>query len=246
MTSGLNVSALANPQVQTASAVAASEASVKADKKAKKVKTNKVKAPELTDTKPENATLPGSQFRLEVSTTRDVMPFRARVDGLSDNQRQALDKVAARAGWAQDNPITLELFTSHAPQSINAASEMREYLQSHGVADEDILISHVNDVPDDIVSLNVVTFAMKPIVCGQRWDNLAATFTNRPDNNFGCSISANFAAQINDPRHVVSPAQSTPVDVNRRNVIMQKYRAGQVTSSETNEAASAKISSAVK
>jgi pilus assembly protein CpaD len=214
------------------------------DAKAKKVK--KAKAPKLINTKPENTTLPGGQFKLEVSTTREVLPFRARVDGISDNQRQALDQVAARAGWAQDNPITLELITSHAPQSVSSALAIRTYLLAHGVAANDIEIGHVSDMPDDIVNLNVVIFAMKPIVCGQRWDNLAATFTNRPDNNFGCAITANLAAEINDPRQVLTPAASSPVDVNRRNVIMQKYREGKSTASEANDAANVKISSAVQ
>jgi pilus assembly protein CpaD len=206
----------------------------------------KEKAPKAVNSKVQNALTPGSQFRLDVTTQVETVPLRAHVTGLSDNQKKALDGIAARAGWANDRPISLEVISSHAPGALKSAQEVRYYLLQRGVADTDVSLIPDPAQTEDIIGVNIVTYSLKPIACGQRWDNLAASGANAPDPNFGCSLSANLAAMINDPRHVSEPAASTPVDVNRRNVIMQKYREGKVTSSDVNDASSAKISQAVK
>lgn len=81
--------------------------------------------------------------------------------------------------------------------------------------------------------------------CSHTWDDLADSSSNNSSRHFGCATTANFAAQIANPRHLIAPAELDPADNNRREVVLGKYRQGQVTSSAKDDQASGAISSAV-
>jgi pilus assembly protein CpaD len=78
------------------------------------------------------------------------------------------------------------------------------------------------------------------------WENLTATKDNKPYNRFGCTLTANMAAQIADPSDLAGNTPLAPADSSRRMVVLAKYRDGKLTSSEKDEQASGSISSAVK
>lgn len=68
--------------------------------------------------------------------------------------------------------------------------------------------------------------------CGN-WEN---DFTENHDNktweNFGCASQHNLAAMVSDPLDLKRPRASTPVDVDRRTIVIKAYREGKATTSE--------------
>lgn len=75
--------------------------------------------------------------------------------------------------------------------------------------------------------------------------DLTATRSNSASASFGCAVAHNMAAQIANPNELVMMARSDPADLNRRMIVLTKYRNGEVTSAERPESASGRISSAV-
>lgn len=71
------------------------------------------------------------------------------------------------------------------------------------------------------------------------------TGTNAALPSFGCALAVNLAAQIGDPSDLIGEQRMDPSDLNRRTVVMTKYRNGEVTSAARNKDANGSISSAV-
>jgi pilus assembly protein CpaD len=76
------------------------------------------------------------------------------------------------------------------------------------------------------------------------WD-FAWTGTNSTLPSFGCAVATNLAAMIADPSDLVGQQAMDPIDVQRRSVVLTKYRNGDKTSAERNADANGAISSAV-
>jgi len=70
--------------------------------------------------------------------------------------------------------------------------------------------------------------ATAPIDC-QQGAALTRTSTNQPYPNFGCAQTANLAAMIDSPRHLLAPAGTSPLPAIRRTTVMQSYNEGQPT-----------------
>jgi pilus assembly protein CpaD len=57
---------------------------------------------------------------------------------------------------------------------------------------------------------------------------------NLPYQNYACSTQQNLAAILEDPRDLVQPRQQDPSDAMRRGVVLDKYRKGEPTATQTN------------
>ena len=80
---------------------------------------------------------------------------------------------------------------------------------------------------DRLVGFDTVRAAVP--TCGTSWTNLGRTGANAGYANFGCAVNANLAAQIADPRDIVSPRAVQPGSAARRAVVFDKYRLGEPT-----------------
>ncbi|MEN0115129.1 MAG: CpaD family pilus assembly protein [Agrobacterium cavarae] len=66
--------------------------------------------------------------------------------------------------------------------------------------------------------------------CGQWPEDLNSnTSSNKNWYNFGCASQNNLAAQIANPMDLVGPRGMSPIDAERRSVVLGKYRAGKNT-----------------
>lgn len=68
--------------------------------------------------------------------------------------------------------------------------------------------------------------------CGDWEDTMDSNHDNHPWTNFGCAQQHNLAAMVSDPRDLEQPRPSTPIDVDRRTVVIKAYREGKKTTSE--------------
>lgn len=189
--------------------------------------------------------LPTTRYAMTAESQVRTMNFRVE-RALSDNQRRALDQVAARAAWTADQPVDVEIVTSGDPEAMAAGRAMADYLYAHDVADKDLTLKSAQDQAPDIVSVNLVLYRARHQDCNQTWDNLAATGGNKPYENFGCAVTANLAAQVADPRDLAHPAAPAAADAARKSVILDKYRQGKVTSADVDDNAKGTISDAIK
>lgn len=92
------------------------------------------------------------------------------------------------------------------------------------------------------VQLSYVGYGASSPVCGHWEENIASTYHNLPTPNFGCATQHNLAAQIADPRDLVTPQQMTPPDTERRMTVIDKWRRGEATSSQKTEEQSGAVS----
>lgn len=76
------------------------------------------------------------------------------------------------------------------------------------------------------------------------WD-IADTYSNSALPSLGCAVSVNLAAMIANPSDLVGAQPMDPADLNRRTIVLTKYRNGERTSSARNDDASGAISNAV-
>ncbi len=196
------------------------------------------------DPRPEPV-LPTSQFTPTAETEVRTLNFRVE-PVLSDNQRRALDQVASRAAWTANAPVDIQIVTAGDPAAVAAGRTMAGYLHAHDVADKDLTLRSAQDQAPDIVTVNVVFYRAHKLDCNQSWENLTATGGNTSYQNFGCSIAANLAAQVADPRDLDHAHAAAPADANRKSVILDKYRQGEVTSGKLDDNAKSNISDAIK
>ncbi len=75
--------------------------------------------------------------------------------------------------------------------------------------------------------------------------DFANTASNASLPSFGCAVAVNLAAMIANPSDLVGNQPMDPADIDRRSIVLSKYRAGEKTSSVKDGDASGAISSAV-
>ncbi len=86
--------------------------------------------------------------------------------------------------------------------------------------------------PDPLVFSYVRYVASAKRECGNWEKDISSNSDNQPWTNFGCAHQHNLAAMIADPLDLKRPRATTPVDVDRRTVVIKAYREGKKTASE--------------
>lgn len=193
--------------------------------------------------------LPTEQYVLRTDEQpRDI--YLAPHDyGLSARQQEALSAYAAqwRAGGVDD--VVIAAPTTGGDNAYLTSHAAADALQARGVPAEAIRIIGYNPDPADPAPAIRLSFLQPEAVidrCGRGWDNLAKTGANIEPVNFGCAYTANRAAMIDNAADISRPRDMTPIDAARRQTVIDKYRAGQVTSSERDDQANGSVSTAVQ
>lgn len=194
----------------------------------------------------EQPVLPTEQFPLQAQSMTKSISLRINPNGLSTNQRTALDQVAAKANWINGEPVNVEIITSGDPRAVSAGRMISGYLSERAVSDDNLTQVSVQEQPADIVTINTVYYRARTYACNETWENLTATRNNEPYKNFGCAVNSNMAAMIADPRDLDAPAAATSTDATRKADIIGKFQKGEKTSSATDDSAKGSISNAIK
>ena len=124
--------------------------------------------------------------------------------------------------------LTIEAPSGDDPVASAAAWSIKGALEAAGVPAYQVRIV-TYFAPDPRAPVLVGFDTVRAVVpqCGQSWTNLARTGNNAGSANFGCAVNANLAAQIANPRDIVTPRTMTPADATRRSVVIDHYRAGE-------------------
>jgi pilus assembly protein CpaD len=97
-----------------------------------------------------------------------------------------------------------------------------------------------------VITVSYPRYKARGPECGRSWENLSSTHGNRPYDNFGCAVTANFAAQIANPADLLAPRALDAPDGGRRQVVLDKYRKGEISSTAKDQQASGAVSNVVQ
>ena len=173
---------------------------------------------------------PTSRFSLQVEPGMDRVALAVHETGLSENQTLALRDMVNRFAAEGAPMLTVEAPSGDDPVASDIAWRIKGALEASGVPPYKVrVVTYV--APDPRAPVLVGFDTVRAVVprCGQEWSNLARTGNNAGSANFGCSVNANLAAQIANPRDIVTPRAMTPSDAARRSVVFDRYRAGEQT-----------------
>lgn len=173
---------------------------------------------------------PTSRFALQVEPGLDRVALAVHETGLSENQTLALRDMVNRFASEGAPMLTVEAPSGDDPVSSDIAWRIKGALEAHGVPPYQVrVVTYIAPDPRAPVLVGFDTVRAAVPQCGTSWTNLGRTGANAGYANFGCAVNANLAAQIADPRDIVSPRAVQPGSAARRAVVFDKYRLGEPT-----------------
>jgi pilus assembly protein CpaD len=190
------------------------------------------------------------QFAITVQPQPERIQLAARTGELSPAQVQALAQLAER--WRADprSPVVVEApaGAQNAALGARTAAAAARVLGEYGVPPTAVVSSSYPAAgqPDAAVQVSFTRLVATAPNCATFQSDFAATFENQPFANFGCAVTANFAAQIADPRDLLNPQAMTPADATRRGIMLDTYRAAKPTGTprSSNPSESARVEDA--
>jgi len=190
---------------------------------------------------------PATRFTLQVEPDVDRIALAVHETGLSGPQQAALVNLSNRFGLQGATVLRIEAPSGGDPVSAEFAYRVKSALEAMGAPVEAIQVVGY-DAPDPRAPVVVGFETLRAAVpqCGTYWGNMTRTNGNDTSANFGCAVTANLAAQIDNPRDIVTPRGMTPVDTGRRAVVYDHYRKGEATAAPQEElVANRRVSQAV-
>lgn len=190
---------------------------------------------------------PSERYAIGVRPAPLELKLGAHLDGLSATQVDALRDFVGRWNDADGAQITVKA-PSHGPDPTavyRTATGARDWLIAQGVPPDHVQIVGYDAAADAAapVVVGFLRYEAKGPQCGHDWGNLAIDYSNEVYSQFGCSITANIAAQVADPADLLHPRTETAPDATRRQVVLDKYRTGATTSTAKDVQANGAVSS---
>jgi pilus assembly protein CpaD len=197
-----------------------------------------------------DARTPTEHFQAKVTAADQEIRLAVHAQGLSPTQAEALAAFAADWREAEGGTITLSAPVGGAQPrgAFRTVEGARGVLIGQGVAEDHIAVVNYDAKGDPAAPLRIayLRYQVQVPACGKTWTNIAHSSDNDVQPNFGCAVTANMAVQIANPADLAHPRASTPIDMQRREVMLDKYRKGQVTSSDKDEQAKGVISNVAR
>ncbi len=194
--------------------------------------------------------LPTEQYKPKVNQTPEQLALAPHAYGLSPAQAGAVGQFAQMWRDAGQGEVTIRTPSRGDMAAVSrATAATRAALEDLGVPRGTIAAEPYVAAPEDPAPPLLVSFLRYTAEvpdCTKGWDNLVSTRNNTPSTHFGCAVSANFAAEVANPRDLVQASPEQAADAARRGVVIDLYRKGQVTSSKRDEQATGIVSRAVQ
>ena len=193
---------------------------------------------------------PTTQFSVALTHSPDEILLAPHAAGLSPAQAEAVTSLADR--WRENGtgPVTIQSPAAGGADAYRGATAVQVALMRLGLPEDQIrLVSYqpaatATPGPAPIV-VGFDRYEAHGPQCGRNVKDYTKTFSNQPNNNFGCAVTANFAAMIANPGDLANPRATDPADANRRETIVGHYRKGELMSSAKDPQANGAISSAI-
>ncbi len=158
------------------------------------------------------------------------LPVAASDHGITDPQRVALRGFLANYDRSA-SPVLRILVPSGAANDLAASKAAKDFTRvavANGVPRSRVVImSYQAAAAETSAPIRVAFTAMRAQTgkCG-RWpeDILKDGAANKHYANFGCSYQNNLAAQVSNPADFLGPRKPDPIDAERSDVVIQRYR----------------------
>lgn len=186
--------------------------------------------------------------RIRVQAQADEIRLAAHATGLSGNQARALSDFHVRWMQAEGGAITIAAPNSgDTAGAYRVSSDARAWLIDQGAPANLVRIIGYDATGAQQAPVIVAfqRYVADIPTCGS-WTAANRTMGNEPQDNFGCAVAANLAAQVANPEDLARARGMDPADPGRRSVVLGKYRNGEVTSSAKDDQASAAVSNAIQ
>ena len=176
---------------------------------------------------------PLSRYSLQVEPGLDRIALAVHDSGLSANQQAALTDLVNRFAIEGAPVLVVEAPAGDDAVANQTAWNVKAALVAAGTPDHRIrVVSYAGPDARAPVLVGFETVRAAVPQCGTQWGSLSRTGDNQPSANFGCAVNANLAAQIANPRDIVSPRAMPPSDAGRRSVVFVNYRKGEPTAAD--------------
>ncbi|WP_419907720.1 CpaD family pilus assembly protein [Hoeflea sp.] len=154
----------------------------------------------------------------------------------STDKKLNFGRVAAVRGFANEYKETasgtVQIMTPVGSPNTTAAShiakQVRGILVDEGIPSRRITYkSYQAAAQNDAapIRLSFVAISAHTDQCGKWPEDLVSNTTeNKHYDNFGCATQNNLAAQIANPSDLIAPRGMTPIDAQRRDVVIDNYR----------------------
>lgn len=179
------------------------------------------------DAGPEDAVSP--QERYAISVEPQMQTYRLPYE-TSTEPDPVIERALSGIGWDYLENGAGTIAVSAAPENAGAAERIAGELSALGVPRNRIAVVPPGkaDAPGT-VTIGYIRYRAVSPACGDWSENLAVDYNNRPSPNFGCATNHNIAAEIADPRDLVTPEAQGTEDPERRLTILGKYQQGDNT-----------------
>lgn len=193
---------------------------------------------------------PLEQFQAPVTAQADEVRLAIHAQGISGPQADALVSLVHAWRTHDGGPIRLQspVGVADSGAAYRMGESVRAFLVSQGVPHTDIQLLgyEAQGAAGAPMVVGYDRYVAQVPRCGQSWENLTSTGANRTSANFGCSVTANLAAQIANPADLVRPRDMDPSDAARRMEVLDNYRRGEPTSTQADDQARGALSQAVR
>ena len=144
-------------------------------------------------------------------------------------------------------PLTVSMpsGSENTRQGVRITADIRNLLNEAGVPWSGIQGAQyraAGDKKDAEIFLSFTRYVATASPCGAWTSDWARSYSNLAPANFGCATQHNLAAMVADPHDLISPFPMSPADAARRGVVLEKYRAGDITSAEEDQGSAGTVS----
>jgi pilus assembly protein CpaD len=190
---------------------------------------------------------PLARYTLQVEPGLDRIALAVRESGLSANQSAAIRDLANRYARYGQGWIKVEAPAGEDPVSVQHTYAVRSALAAAGVPAERIQIA-AYDAPDPRAPVLAGFETVQAVVtdCSLERRAMRGRYSNDSSLGLGCAVTANMAAQIDNPRDIQHARTMIPTDSGRSAVVFANYRAGEATSTPQEELVRGQIARAVE
>lgn len=193
--------------------------------------------------------------RHEIGVTRRTEFLEVAIDPeaseLSGEDRARIRNFIAAFARSGHGPLVLSLPAASAnPQlAVTAVAEARTIAWEKGI-EHDEIAGAAHGAGETVSQPMILAFQVYDAVAPQCRSLATLDFADVSSNNalpsLGCSIRSNLAAMIADPADLLASRPLGQSDILRREVILEKFRLGEMTAAERMDQESGAISTAVE
>lgn len=187
------------------------------------------------------------QFPIRVTPHQDQIMLAPHGGGLSPAQSAALSDMVDRWHDQGEAVIRIQSPKRGGEEAYRSVAAIQDALYALGVTPDklDVVDYDPGARPNAPVIVGFLHYEAKGPECGREWTGFSHSMNNEANSNFGCAVTANVAAQVDNAGDFLAPRQSTPGDAARRTTVLTKYRAGEITSTTQDQQAKGTVSTSV-